>query len=573
MNGNMEDAGDWDDGPFGPDADDGKPQGGSAARDAGRAPQGGFGYKKGAASAPPTSNVDNVGIRAARPTPFGGPLRPLGSGRPPGTKGGPTPPPASNVDNVGTAAGFGGRAARTSNVDNVGSQAGLSDALRELGRLESLGILEPDPDASAPQHASPVLTRLAEPVAQNRTAARSGPSGPDPAALAEIRAAAKAGLEARANRDGTVPGAGSQPSRRAGPDRTVAQATLDAYLRRGALLFDRYRRELDIRVSAEETNPVEFTNWLLSLKPTLKSSSWRTYRQAALHWLEGFPGYEADRALELIEADVIDRSRPEAAPKPKASEDEDEEGGGKGARKTSAQKEKRFPIDDYERVLTYLRAFSRSKLSPTLVDWLEAGITTGLRPSEWRATDLEVRPDATAAHGRRAYLYVINAKGTNGRGTGVVRTLDLSAFSDRDLEVVQRMVGRARAWLSENRFADMQAQCSALLYGATGRIWPTRRYAYALYSTRHQAISNWKAIITPEEIAAIVGHGITATASTHYGKRRSSWPVERIPVPPRPVPEELSVVRQRMRLWEHRNELERKAGLRRQGDDPEFPVG
>jgi hypothetical protein len=38
----------------------------------------------------------------------------------------------------------------------------------------------------------------------------------------------------------------------------------------------------------------------------------------------------------------------------------------------------------------------------------------------------------------------------------------------------------------------------------------------------NQAIANWKSMLEPAHIAAIVGHGVTATASEHYGKRRSS---------------------------------------------------
>src|SRR3546814_20992999 len=57
-----------------------------------------------------------------------------------------------------------------------------------------------------------------------------------------------------------------------------------------------------------------------------------------------------------------------------------------------------------------------------LMDWLVAGIWTGLRPAEWRSTDLEMREDPPAPFGRRAWLYVINAKATHGRGNGMIRS-------------------------------------------------------------------------------------------------------------------------------------------------------
>jgi hypothetical protein len=284
-----------------------------------------------------------------------------------------------------------------------------------------------------------------------------------------------------------------------------------------------------------------------------------------LHYVEGLPSFETAQALDLLERDVVDRSRPEREAPAK---------GEKLDKRSSALKEKRFPAEDYDRVQTYLRTFNRSKLAPVLADWLRAGILTGLRPTEWKATDLEVREDMGTAYGRRAYLYVLSAKATNGRGTGLVRTLDLSAFNDEDLGTVRRLVDQARGWLEEGRYAEVQGQCSGLLYGALEKIWPTRRYHYTLYSCRHQAIANWKALpLQPAEIAAIVGHGVTSTASEHYGKRRTSWPVGRVPPPPRSVPEELAVVRDRIRLFERRLELEVRAGLRKANDVPEFPVG
>src|SRR3546814_20504862 len=84
-----------------------------------------------------------------------------------------------------------------------------------------------------------------------------------------------------------------------------------------------------------------------------------------------------------------------------------------------------------------------------LMDWLVAGIWTGLRPAEWRSTDLEMREDQPAPFGRRAWLYVINAKATNGRGNGMMRTLDLTNFSDPVLGSIGRTSQRGSRWFAE----------------------------------------------------------------------------------------------------------------------------
>ena len=371
---------------------------------------------------------------------------------------------------------------------------------------------------------------------------------------------AKARLHARAAAGGVDPAAGSRPSRpslsplaRAGT--TVSQGSLDQYLRKGQQLFDRFCREN----GTDQVTSLDWVIWLLSRKPTLQSSSWRVYRQSAIHYLEGFPG-DRDAAIALLENDIIDISRP---PSTAAS----------GApRRTSAAKERRLPVEDFEAIMASLQ-FNRSRLSAVVVDWLRAGILTGLRPTEWRATDLEVQPDPKSPRGRRAWLYVLNAKATNGRGTGVIRTLDISAFTDKDLDCVRRMSDRGRKWLEAGDYGAVQAHCSKVLYSTLARLWPKRPRAYTLYSCRHQAISNWKVILKPEEIAAIVGHGVTATAAEHYGKRRSAWAVDHIPAPPAPVAEELRLVRSTMKLFADRFDLERRAGLRRADDIPAYPTG
>ena len=420
--------------------------------------------------------------------------------------------------------------------------------------------------APAREAMSPVPERFPDPALTpfGATATNDGaPScpGPRPETVEAVRKAARALLAARAAAVGVDPAAGSRPSRvsasaSARRGTMVAQSTLDQYLRKGRQLFDRFLR--DTGAPGEDVQPQDLVIWLLSLKPTLKSSSWRLYRQSAIHFLEGFPG-ETDAALALLDNDVIDRGLPgSGAPAT-----------GKGA----TRKEKRLPISDFEKLTTYLAKFNRSKLAPVVVDWLRAGVLTGLRPTEWRATDLVVQTYLGSPRGRRAWLYVLNAKATNGRGTGVVRTLDISAFTDRDLDCVRRMSDRGRTWLEAGNYVENQAACSAVMHGATTRIWPQRRYAYTLYSCRHQAVANWKLLLKPEEVAALVGHGVTATAAEHYGKRRSGWATEHIPAPPRPVEEELRRVEATMRLYADRFRIEVRSGLRKEADIPAYSVG
>ncbi|SOC25876.1 hypothetical protein [Thalassospira xiamenensis] len=442
--------------------------------------------------------------------------------------------------------------AQTSQANHVtSSSASTSDA----------EFLDPD---------GPRLTRLKDPlpVAPQSKGGGTTPGGPREDVLQKIRAAAHKRIMARATQKGINPGRGSLPSRESASPvavsgTTASQSTLDQYLKRGHELFSRYRRERNIHASAEDISPIEWVNWLLAMKPDLKASTWRVYRQSAYHFLEGFPSHETPSAIGMLDADVIDRHKEGLSEEREGPHDDE---------RTSSLKRKNFPLEDMDKVLTYLRAYSRSKWAPVLIDWLRAGVLTGLRPIEWRMTDIEVRslPDGRTA----AWLYVMNAKATNGRGNGVVRTLDLSEFSRADLDCVQRMVDRSQKWLENDQFSRAKSDCSNLLYSLNKKLWPARKTHFALYSCRHQAIANWKGSdVAPEVIAAIVGHGITATAAEHYGKKRSAWAPEKIPVIPGAVPEELSKVRQRIRLFNDRIKLEKAAGIRREGDVVQYPVG
>jgi len=311
------------------------------------------------------------------------------------------------------------------------------------------------------------------------------------------------------------------------PHKTVAVPTLEQYCRRGELLLSRYRRER--RVSEwEEVCPLEFVNWFLSTKPRLKPSSWRFYRSSLYYFVAGMPGYRALRALDALEADAATMAARNDPPQRSAQ--------------TSSLKAKYIPNLHYEKMLAYLRETSRSQYAAPTEKWLCAGLLTALRPSEWRATEVVHVGEATV-------LRVMNAKATNGRGTGAMRSLDISGFSEQNKKIVIGMAEAGREWEKEGVFSHMQEQCGGFLYDVNRRLWPRKKYHYTLYSVRHQAIANFKSILPAVDIAALVGHIVTSTAATHYGRRRNAWAPGEIPVPPRPLPGEVALVRDQARKF------------------------
>lgn len=452
------------------------------------------------------------------------------------------------------------------NKDNpVRSQKGLrvrekNAALRAAGASKpelSPAALEEDDDEA------PVQLRLIGPGAAAKN--RRSRTGPDGDRFREIRAAHRNKVADRAKKAGRDPAKGSTDSVNG---LTRSEETQANYIARGMGLVNRYVRHITPAAAAlgnsgfdapDVINPVQFAHFVLSLKPTLKPSSWRAYRQSAKAIIDTLPHDDVDRALALFDTDFNEADTPE-----KKSKSNDKSGRGL-KRKTSALKEKKFPHPEFERALAYLTKFSKSKYSLVLADWLVAGITTGLRPIEWQATDIEVVEDEGAPNGRWVWLYVLNAKATNGRSNGLVRTIDISEFDDQTVGAIRRMSTRGLAWLNELTYDHHQSQCSQLLYQISEKIFTApglgRKKTYCLYSLRHQFIANMKAIKRSEEVSALVGHIVTETAHSHYAKSRTAWDEQDLIGVPDPVPEEVATVRETHKYFEQRMRDAAEAGL------------
>lgn len=347
---------------------------------------------------------------------------------------------------------------------------------------------------------------------------------------------------------------GAQPSRKspskhARAGTTLSPATSATYLSKGRLLINRYKREIGLPASSDDFDAQEFVIWLLSLKAGVKASTWRVYRQAAYYTLQGKPDDDIESALEMLNNDIIENDEPREPAGDKAV-----------LRRTSAHKEKRLPHADLEKYLAYLQYKSRSKLAPVLADWLVAGCWTGLRPTEWKATSLESFHDAETGR-QHVYLLVMNAKTTNDRGNGLIRTIDLSNVPVHILSCVKRMSDLGLDLHEDGRFATVQSQVSQVLYSMGEEIFPRRKKHYSLYSCRHQFIANMKTVMSAEEVSALSGHRVTKTAKQNYGKSTSAWAPHEIGRHALPIPEEVATVKQSHDFYKERMDKLRQAGL------------
>lgn len=302
---------------------------------------------------------------------------------------------------------------------------------------------------------------------------------------------------------------------------TRTESTRQQYDKRGRQLEERFHREKGIP-SGTPLAPMEFATWFLSLRPDLKPSTWRYYKQAAVFHLTRIQSSDAEEAIAHIEGETRWDSEMDLQPV---------RGAGKKAkvagRVASANKAQFFDYEDWQRLDAYLRMRSWSKYTGFLRNWLRAGLATGLRPDEWRSTTIMVHEAST---GDRIYLFVANAKATNGRGNGAVRSIDITDFSEETKLAIEQMSSDGARWEADGEFDSVQNQVAQTLYRADNALWPNRKTrTYALYSCRHQFILNHRSLgVAEENLSAMLGHMVTDTQLTHYGRRGKGWSPDKI---------------------------------------------
>ena len=462
-------------------------------------------------------------------------------------------PRFSNVDNKDKGYQQGGNNL-PSNVDNKDSlgQSNLGHQAPEMERRQTLSNVDNSefdlpPESQYIEKAIP--TRLKGPQPYKP----AGRSGPDMDVVELLRAAKKQQVVDRARARGRDPNEGAEE---VVTGVTRSAKTQQQYMERGNQLLARYRRERGI-ISSDllSLDTIEFVDWLLSLKPTLKPTTWRPYKQSAKAVLSTLP--EADEAIGILDADNAETgSEPERKPKKNNKEEKRDL-----PRRTSSLKSKSIPKADLTKIVNYLKFLSASKYAKVLADWLIAGIATGLRPVEWMATSLEIIEDPEAPKGRYVWLYVLNAKHTNNRGNGAVRTIDLTSVSDETMGAIKRMSDRGREWLIRDEYKDQQGQCAQLLQNTFNRMFPKKKLSYSLTTTRHQFIANAKSYHPPEAVSAMAGHIITTTAIENYGRKSSAWGPEDIEDKAFPVAEEVATVKRRHVFYEDRKKLQEESGI------------
>jgi hypothetical protein len=232
-----------------------------------------------------------------------------------------------------------------------------------------------------------------------------------------------------------------------------------------------------------------FVDGLIARRPTLRASSYRQYR-AAVVWALQVERPEQAEALRARLRDVGSAGRRGDLPC-----------------RTSAGKAKSLRIEEVHRLVLWLQDHG-GIWDDLAARWLFWSIQTGLRPIEWR--DAMLQPNALGYS-----LQIRNAKHSQGRAHGEHRTVHLQIKASEAF-ALQAFLDRV-----QGDFEAAYQGCRLALHRATQTLWPRRMRQPSLYSGRHQFAADAKASgLAPEAIAALMGHAVTDTHQTHYGKRR-----------------------------------------------------
>jgi hypothetical protein len=325
------------------------------------------------------------------------------------------------------------------------------------------------------------------------------------------------------------------------PGQTIDKKTIMVQDKIAVNLMRRFSTENSIGFGIDEFPYVKFANWLLTFSARVKMSTVKKYKNCVVDYLSSMPDEEVSQAINIILHSGAD------------AEDDDDEAKDMShltgsERRTHIIKE--FPIDDFVFVIRHLRNISKSKNANDLAALLESSMMTGLRPTEWQGATIMSRQDKTAPYNRRVWLFVANAKATNGRGNGLIRSIEISEYQDSAINAINSTINLAKELAIQGRFEiDFREKFIKMMYRTTCTLWDSDpEKGYSLYSCRHQASANWKSMMTAVEVAALSGHAIPLTSQRWYGQKKTAWPKKLLKSTARPSPDEVKMVIERMQM-------------------------
>jgi hypothetical protein len=280
-------------------------------------------------------------------------------------------------------------------------------------------------------------------------------------------------------------------------------ATIEAYRAR----FPQLAR----RAGVEPREHAAVVNWFVAQDKAWSVSTISQYRGAIIQAIED--------DLGSLRAEDVEHLLTRLAAGPNARVG--------GPRRTSARKRKSIPRPEFVRLIQYL-THGRKPYDVLIARILTHNVRLFLRKVEWQTAAIQ-----------NGFLVIQNAKATNGRSFGPERRRDLSNYgSDGMTDLRELLPILTELAGSPGGFKKLWGRLASRLARVCNQVGIKR---VAPYTTRHVGMANAKCWMSPAEVAASAGHKSTATATSHYARRRTGWGanVERVA---RPSPEDVERV-------------------------------
>jgi hypothetical protein len=301
------------------------------------------------------------------------------------------------------------------------------------------------------------------------------------------------------------------------PTRTPSTET--NYARRARQLVNKLAHKIGLADSGD-TRPADLVRYLVQRRADLAPASWRQYKASLSAFARA--QVQADEAWREAVSAIEEMRWSSTGPATKA----------RRPRRTSAQKDKSPSDEQIKRLLDWLALHDAQAAA-----FFSATLLTGLRPIEWQAARIVYVGD-------RVVLLVRNAKATNGRAHGKGRRLWFDALDFQLARAVQSTIAVFKKARKNSGYDALLERMQRAFRVATATLWPRRRRRITPYCGRHAFAARVKLAYAPEEVAALMGHGVDDTAFTHYGRRSRktsgghTWPL------PKADPRDVARVRQ-----------------------------
>lgn len=275
---------------------------------------------------------------------------------------------------------------------------------------------------------------------------------------------------------------------------TKTEQTKENYQILAKQLCKRISKEYGISVDKLDVRAV--VSWLIGVRQKYTRSTFRLYKSCLIYYFTEILNTEesleaAEYLLPISSSLSLLRGKTGVSKKAK-----------------SVNKEK------YILLRNYLMSLN-NPYGQYVIYWLEAGILCGLRPSEWRYSDLIM-------YDNKLTLRVKNSKNTNGRSNGDYRFIVLHSMNQYELNIITKQLSLFKQYcFNDIAYKHYYTNCTTTLRNANKKLFGEKSSKFImLYSGRHQFSANAKASnLGFSELAALMGHATDNTATIHYGKR------------------------------------------------------